>query len=242
VAFSYVMNGSGAGFSSREKRDGRRKEMGKRERGGFTLIELLVVIAIIAILAAILFPVFARAREQAKRSACTSNLRQLAMALHMYAQDYDELFPTGWSAVSGCPPAVAAQWTQGNPKLRFTQALFPYVKNWQIFYCSSVEICAAWDPTLSATPANWAAGNIGYYYWSYLGCNADIGGNTSPFMAWRRVLAECVDAPCDCWLMSDPFKQGKIFPHGFAHASMLNVLFLDGHMKPMKGRPMDLFR
>lgn len=62
-------------------------------RKGFTLIELLVVIAIIAILAAILFPVFAKAREQARKASCTSNMKQLALALLMYAQDYDETLP-----------------------------------------------------------------------------------------------------------------------------------------------------
>ena len=65
-------------------------------RRGFTLIELLVVIAIIAILAAILFPVFAQAREKARQISCLSNSKQIAMALTMYVQDYDETFPTAW--------------------------------------------------------------------------------------------------------------------------------------------------
>src|SRR5476651_819462 len=67
--------------------------MHPRSRHGFTLIELLVVIAIIAILAAILFPVFARAREQARRTSCLSNMKQIGLALFMYAQDYDETLP-----------------------------------------------------------------------------------------------------------------------------------------------------
>src|SRR5437764_4746443 len=72
-----------------------REDMQKRLRpqSGFTLIELLVVIAIIAILAAILFPVFARAREQARKATCGSNMKQIATGTLMYAQDYDELFP-----------------------------------------------------------------------------------------------------------------------------------------------------
>src|SRR5262249_14289890 len=67
----------------------------RRRHSGFTLIELLVVIAIIAILAAILFPVFARAREQARRSACLSNMKQIGLGLGMYMQDYDQTFPPG---------------------------------------------------------------------------------------------------------------------------------------------------
>src|SRR5712691_2815892 len=65
----------------------------RSRRGGFTLIELLVVIAIIAILAAILFPVFAQARGKARQATCTSNLNQLGKAMFMYVQDYDETFP-----------------------------------------------------------------------------------------------------------------------------------------------------
>jgi prepilin-type N-terminal cleavage/methylation domain-containing protein len=65
----------------------------RRRQGGFTLIELLVVIAIIAILAAILFPVFAQAREKARSSSCLSNQKQTALAFSMYAQDYDETYP-----------------------------------------------------------------------------------------------------------------------------------------------------
>jgi prepilin-type N-terminal cleavage/methylation domain-containing protein/prepilin-type processing-associated H-X9-DG protein len=71
------------------------------KKTGFTLIELLVVIAIIAILAAILFPVFAQAREKARQTTCTSNLKQIGSALLMYAQDYDEFFPTPAYNASG---------------------------------------------------------------------------------------------------------------------------------------------
>src|SRR5690606_11463989 len=67
---------------------------------GFTLIELLVVIAIISILAAILFPVFARARESARRASCLSNLKQIGLASMMYVQDYDEKYPVAYMATS----------------------------------------------------------------------------------------------------------------------------------------------
>ncbi len=73
----------------------------KRKEQGFTLIELLVVIAIIAILAAILFPVFAQAREKARQAACQSNLKQIGLAVQIYAQDYDETLPSSGSGSSG---------------------------------------------------------------------------------------------------------------------------------------------
>lgn len=98
---------------------------------GFTLIELLVVIAIIAILAAILFPVFGRAREQARKSACLSNLKQLATATLMYTQDYDESFPNAnWIGPEAFPP----NWYFGQSLKTLLQ---PYVKNTSVFVCPS---------------------------------------------------------------------------------------------------------
>src|SRR5205809_4920433 len=77
----------------RRPRTRRSREMNGREKGGFTLMELLVVIAVIAILAALLFPVFAQARERARMAACMSNMRQIGHALMLYVQDYDETYP-----------------------------------------------------------------------------------------------------------------------------------------------------
>ena len=99
--------------------------MRSASRSGFTLIELLVVIAIIAILAAILFPVFAQARENARRISCLSNMKQVDTALLMYTQDYDETLPTLTDDRSVSPSIRTDAWN----------VLQPYTKNKDIFYC-----------------------------------------------------------------------------------------------------------
>jgi len=101
-----------------------------KAKRGFTLIELLVVIAIIAILAAILFPVFAKAREKARQGSCLSNHKQVGVALMQYVQDYDETYPLSYYYVN---PAV------GGPGgyFHWSYTAQPYIKNWQIFVCPS---------------------------------------------------------------------------------------------------------
>jgi prepilin-type N-terminal cleavage/methylation domain-containing protein/prepilin-type processing-associated H-X9-DG protein len=110
-------------------------EVIRRLRRGFTLIELLVVIAIIAILAAILFPVFAQARAKARAISCVSNLKQLGMGMLMYAQDYDEVFPQWkWdqSYNGGSPPPGART---NDATTLWWVAIFPYVKNAGVYTC-----------------------------------------------------------------------------------------------------------
>src|ERR1700753_1197036 len=96
--------------------------LNRNRRQGFTLIELLVVIAIIAILAAILFPVFAKAREKARQTACLSNEKQLGTAVMMYCQDFDEHLPSVWDA---------------NDHLTWADEIYPYVKSLGAFVCPS---------------------------------------------------------------------------------------------------------
>lgn len=147
--------------------------------GGFTLIELLVVIAIIALLAAILFPVFARVRENARRAGCASNLKQLALAFHQYIQDYDERLPsysdpnTGYLTNTQTQAAYAAYGYGGAASLgpawvtnsvidpsddylwQQSRPLNPYVKNTQVF------LCPDWGGVnVQWAPSNWGAGNV----------------------------------------------------------------------------------
>ncbi|MBU0607764.1 MAG: prepilin-type N-terminal cleavage/methylation domain-containing protein [Armatimonadetes bacterium] len=120
-------------------------------RRGFTLIELLVVIAIIAILAAILFPVFAKAREKARQSSCLSNVKQIILGVLQYTQDYDEMLPLGtsyWYAPGGGGSAARTD------PLGWWDCLAPYVKNTQIFACPSDS------PNTQGTP--WGTFTLSY--------------------------------------------------------------------------------
>jgi prepilin-type N-terminal cleavage/methylation domain-containing protein/prepilin-type processing-associated H-X9-DG protein len=121
------------------------------DRRGFTLIELLVVIAIIAILAAILFPVFAQAREKARQTSCLSNARQLGIGFMMYTQDYDESLPNAVKGVSGNGQVLGAwmvfgtfvSYTPGSGTTAITDfypelgSVYPYIKNKQVYVCPS---------------------------------------------------------------------------------------------------------
>jgi len=124
--------------------------MSRRKTNGFTLIELLVVIAIIAILAAILFPVFAQAREKARQTSCVSNEKQMALSVLMYSQDYDELFPeafgadpgtTGWATIYRLPVpiswAVPADARANAATGNWINSCAPYTKNYQVVHCPS---------------------------------------------------------------------------------------------------------
>lgn len=114
-----------------------------QRKRGFTLIELLVVIAIIAILAAILFPVFAKAREKARQSSCLSNIKQWELAFLQYAQDYDETFPGIRFGFGGAWPWTVWPGTTGWPAV-FEAGVQPYVKNQQLRQCPSESPLDRW--------------------------------------------------------------------------------------------------
>ncbi len=123
------------------------------QRRGFTLIELLVVIAIIAILAAILFPVFAKAREKARQTSCLSNTKQIMVATLSYAQDYDERLLLGgsyWWAPGGGGAA-----TMADPMI-WSDVIYPYIMNEQIFSCPSAPAGGITTP--------WGTKNLSYGY------------------------------------------------------------------------------
>jgi prepilin-type N-terminal cleavage/methylation domain-containing protein/prepilin-type processing-associated H-X9-DG protein len=118
-----------------------------QKKSAFTLIELLVVIAIIAILAAILFPVFAQAREKARQTSCLSNLKQMGLGVMMYVQDYDETYPQAYYYLNDNSSAGGyAQWSG------VTQ---PYVKNYGLFTCPS-------DKNRGLAPTNFIGDNLGF--------------------------------------------------------------------------------
>jgi len=140
---------------------------------GFTLIELLVVIAIIAILAAILFPVFARAREMARKTSCTSNLKQFGNAFAMYRTDYDGKFPTaGWYGAGGnADMDRSTDWQI---------TVYPYVKNQGVYFCPS-------STDIHQNPTDWNRTSSDYLFNNQLGPGKN-GLNESAVVS----VADCI--------------------------------------------------
>jgi len=184
-------------------------------RRGFTLIELLVVIAIIAILAAILFPVFAQAREKARQVSCLSNLKQMGTGLMMYAQDYDEI--TVSNRIAGAPPfrqsaAGGFLCEVGVPYASWHDLLQPYVKNYMIMRCPSSVLTEGYlRSNFSGTalqPPGGDRNNLAFHYnINYIytrgncrpGCNDNPAGASfpwNPHCAFGRPLAG-IPSPAD---------------------------------------------
>jgi prepilin-type N-terminal cleavage/methylation domain-containing protein/prepilin-type processing-associated H-X9-DG protein len=163
-----------------------------RGRSAFTLIELLVVIAIIAILAAILFPVFAQAREKARAISCLSNIKQIDLSWQMYLQDYDEQMTPMWNYSYDPTVGGTALW----PEL-----LNPYTKSWQIYRCpDGTDKNGVWGAGPLAYPGNWQGNSfIGYNYLElgdWVGCAGFVG-----------VSLAAVDSPASTIAFTDSANQ-----------------------------------
>jgi prepilin-type N-terminal cleavage/methylation domain-containing protein/prepilin-type processing-associated H-X9-DG protein len=122
------------------------------KKRGFTLIELLVVIAIIAILAAILFPVFARARENARRASCGSNLRQIGLGIMQYSQDYDERMPASDNYIGDFMALASAT--------NFHRAIQPYLKSTQIYICPSATAASGTEAPTAISDTNYIGSGV----------------------------------------------------------------------------------
>jgi prepilin-type N-terminal cleavage/methylation domain-containing protein/prepilin-type processing-associated H-X9-DG protein len=209
-----------------------------RVRSGFTLIELLIVIAIIAILAAILFPVFARARENARRSACLSNLKQIGLGVMQYTQDYDERLPR---RVAGTP---ADEYGADNNALTWKIIIEPYVKSRQLFACPSNSGNATNDVSEPAYPVSYVTN----------GANdiIDAGGGTTAMPKGTGVSLAAVGAPAQTILITECSPDWLFTETGFndsgtfaGHLNTVNFLFADGHVKALKpvatGNPINMW-
>ncbi len=216
-------------------------------RKGFTLIELLVVIAIIAILAAILFPVFARAREKARQASCQSNLKQLSLGVLMYAQDYDERTCGAYgnsSRYTGIPIPRGPISNRGGASSWWFWAdmIYPYVKNRQLFICPSYPggRCR-YDGNQDAlngnhnTPGRQLAWHrrpaehlMLYDSASIRSCGRPHGYRLDSNGPW----AWCYGTPA---VDQRKFVPGNAYAQDFErHNEQCNYSFMDGHVKPMQ--------
>ena len=225
---------------------------------GFTLIELLVVIAIISILAAILFPVFARARENARRASCMSNMKQIGLGIMQYTQDNDECYPPNWSGIpvaynqdSADPNAidtdpstpagqfvVTANWGGSSGHYRtWMDFINPYVKSVQVFECPS----HAGSVTTPSYGYSDALGGFVYFH-----CLFDSTQPNSMAANWKPLSLSAVTRPSEIimitesdWTYSYSTSPGAIRSHAAdmtndqvtPHLGGGNAVYADGHVK-----------
>jgi prepilin-type N-terminal cleavage/methylation domain-containing protein/prepilin-type processing-associated H-X9-DG protein len=222
------------------------------KRRGFTLIELLVVIAIIAILAAILFPVFARAREAARATSCRSNLKQVGTAFNMYTADYDQNMPNSQPLPTTGDCNVETTRTHYGGTV--ANSLQPYVKNTQLFTCpsdsqkaSNINTPALCGPNTQPYGGQGAGGRtyIMSYCYNYMGIYSAVGttglngfaGSEAACLAPAEQIAmwdsnnRWADGSGPFWDRDIAWYQTKLYTAGARHSEMVNFLYLDGHVK-----------
>ncbi len=200
-------------------------------RRAFTLIELLVVIAIIAILAAILFPVFSQARAKARQASCLSNLKQMDLATMMYAQDYDECYPyyyflpsMTWPGADMTPPSTGPNTYDGG---LWVAVHMPYVKNSQLWYCAQVKKSPDdhWvDTTTGVAPSNYEVNSMIVIldYWGQAGKRKIPA---SYYTSWPVTLGMVSD-PSSTFIWED---WGQAYTA--IHVGGTNFACCDGHAK-----------
>jgi prepilin-type N-terminal cleavage/methylation domain-containing protein len=209
-------------------------------KSAFTLIELLVVIAIIAILAAILFPVFAQAREKARQTSCISNLKQIGLAFKMYVQDYDERWPQN----NGVPCCTNGQQNSDGQDFAYngwvSNALIPYTKNQAIYICPDINSNGFADPWSNGGNATKDGNEFFSYAFNYA---SDYGVKeaaiTEPSTA--LIMGDSTTAWWDCNYLSGcgigtrdlSWHALKNYKQTEWHSQKNDFLFEDSHVKSM---------
>ena len=230
---------------SHNRKTGHRESSGKSQRNGFTLIELLVVISIISILTAILFPVFARARENARKSACMSNLKQIGLGVMQYSQDWDERFPCNSSATGVASEGLTSTYD-------FPNAIFPYVKSAQVFKCPDDTKPNGMASALGNVPTGFSLSYYYHYCFYHIWADSDKTGfavGTQNYGSPRSVSLATVAYPSQKVMIECALSDSVSYCVGIgacgSPATNTNIppphnpkfivsLFADGHVKNVK--------
>lgn len=233
-------------------------------RRAFTLVELLVVIAIIGILAAILFPVFARGRENARRASCQSNLKQIGLGLLQYSQDYDEFLIADWhgnNSTTG-PADTLPPGSSMGVSYKWQDAAFPYIKSEQVFNCpSATRVTAGNPPVTVGDPSvpytyyrNLTAPKPRFELGAYTIMHGYGAGETNrtppvshplPGIDDKVNLARAETPSTTVWVLDgNGYFYSEVADKDAAtarlvnavdrHLETINVLYLDGHVKSIK--------